>query len=111
MEFGVNYEFPWISSTFHFRPVLRSFPTELENLQRKKNIFRNRFLFYKEKSAILQAIVSICSDCSKNETPHFSLEGVLIVTRSHHLCNASSNLNFVEIKDAAVVVNCYYILT
>ena len=64
-------------STFNFRPILHSFPTELKNLHRTKTILRERVPFYQEKEAIFEVILSTCSEFSQIGTPHFSLEGVL----------------------------------
>ena len=64
-------------STFCFRPILHSFPTELKNLQRTKTILRDRVPFYQEKEAIFEVILSTCSEFSQIGTPHFSLEGVI----------------------------------
>ena len=66
-------------STFNFRPILNSFPTELKNLQRTKTILRERVPFYQEKEAIFEVILSTCSEFSQIGTPHFSLEGVVSV--------------------------------
>ena len=63
-------------STFNFRPILHSFPTELKNLHRTKTILRERVPFYQEKEAIFEVILSTCSEFSQIGTPHFSLEGV-----------------------------------
>ena len=63
-------------STFYFRPILHSFPTELKNLQQTKTILRDRVPFYQEKEAIFEVILSTCSEFSQIGTPHFSLEGV-----------------------------------
>ena len=68
-----------VRSTFYFRQILHSFPTELPSLQRKKNILRDRFLCYTEKAAIFEMINSSCSEFHQIGTPHFSLEGVSVV--------------------------------
>ena len=65
-------------STFYFRPILHSFPSELRSLQRTKTILRDRVPFYQEKEAVFEVILSTCSEFSQIGTPHFSLEGVLI---------------------------------
>ena len=63
-------------STFYFRPILHSFPSELRSLQRTKTILRDRVPFYQEKEAVFEVILSTCSEFSQIGTPHFSLEGV-----------------------------------
>ena len=64
-------------STFYFRPILHSFPSELRSLQRTKTILRDRVPFYQEKEAVFEVILSTCSEFSQIGTPHFSLEGVM----------------------------------
>ena len=64
-------------STFYFRPILHSFPSELRSLQRTKTILRDRVPFYQEKEAVFEVILSTCSEFSQIGTPHFSLEGVV----------------------------------
>ena len=63
-------------STFYFRPILHSFPSELRSLQRTKTILRDKVPFYQEKEAVFEVILSTCSEFSQIGTPHFSLEGV-----------------------------------
>ena len=67
-------------STFYFRPILHSFPTELKNLQRTKTILRDRVPFYQEKETIFEVILSTRSEFSQIGTPHFSLEGVFCIS-------------------------------
>ena len=69
-------------STFYFRPILHSFPSELRSLQRTKTILRDRVPFYQEKEAVFEVILSTCSEFSQIGTPHFSLEGVRVNSRN-----------------------------
>ena len=43
----------------------------------KITFLRDRFLFYTEKVAIFEVVLSIYSEFYQIGTPHFSLEGVL----------------------------------
>lgn len=94
-------------STFYFRPILHSFPSELRSLQRTKTILRDRVPFYQEKEAVFEVILSTCSEFSQIGTPHFSLEGVnfivivsstsILAVRSHPGTQATQGINILNL--------------
>ena len=55
---------------------MRSFQWCIVVATRTKTILQDRVLFYQQKEAVFEVILSTCSEFSQIGTPHFSLEGV-----------------------------------
>ena len=63
LELSGDYKFPWklhISFSANFTLI----SDKLQSLYHKKAVFRDKFSFYKEKTAIFEVILSICSEFS-----------------------------------------------